>query len=411
MGQTKPGASSPSLKARIKGHRRLFALLQRVKHAPYPLLSGWMALCHRLWGVDGRKVVFSSYDGALYNDNPRAVAEALHAACPEARLMFRLNRRGMEMPGIPDYIEKLPRFTPRTLRELATARVIVTNAAMKIWMRKCPDQLYVQTWHGDRGFKRVQLDEDPNRRFYRREAERIDVAVSGSDFGTRVFKSGFAAKKEIIECGCPRNDLLVKNPPDVAARTRAALGIPEGVKVLLYAPTFRTASSGSVQDAGLSLQKARQTLESATGERWLCVTRGHVDSRGIRSDATMDASDWPEATELLLIADLVITDYSSIGGDFMLLGRPVVFYMPDLGDYNRERGLYFDPDRSPLIVAHNEAELTDILSRPIDGPANCKAVLDFFGCRETGRAAQAVAERVKRELRVESEEWRVERRK
>ena len=407
MAQTK---STPSLKARVKGHKRLFALIQHAKHAPYPILTGWMALCHRLFGVDGNKVVFSSYDGALYNDNPRAVAEALHAACPQAKLVFRLNRRGMAMDA-PDYIEKIPRFTARTLMELATARVIVTNATMKIWMKKFPDQLYVQTWHGDRGFKRVQLDADPNRRFFRKEAARIDVAVSGSRFATGVFKSAFAVKKEILECGCPRNDLLVKNPPEVASHVRAALGIPEGVKVVMYAPTFRVGSSGSVQDAHLSLEKVRSTLERTTGEKWLCITRGHVDSRGVRSDAAMDVSDWPETAELLLMTDLVITDYSSIGGDFMLLDRPVIFYQPDIGDYNAERGLYFDPDQSPLIVAHSEKELLEILSAPIDGPGNCKKVLDFFGCCETGRAAQAVAERVKRELRVESEEWRVERRK
>ena len=398
------GRAKPSLKARVKGHPRLFKLLQRLKHLPYPLLSGWMSLCHRLYGVDGNKVVFSSYDGALYNDNPRAVAEALHAACPEARLLFRLNGKGMRMPGIPDYIEKLPRFTPRTLREMATARVIVTNAAMKIWMRKFPDQLYVQTWHGDRGFKRVQLDDDPKSKFYRREAERIDVAVSGSDFGTRVFRSAFAAKGEILECGCPRNDVLLQNPPEVARRVRERLGVPEGARVLMYAPTFRTAASGSVQDAGLSLEKARAALERATGESWVCVTRGHIDSRGILSDARVDVSEWPEASELLLATDLLITDYSSIGGDFMLLDRPVVFYMPDLGDYNAERGLNFDPDASPLIVVHTESELLDILAKPIDGPANCKAVLDFFGCRETGQAARTVAARIARELKVSSEE-------
>ena len=108
----------------------------------------------------------------------------------------------------------------------------------------------------------------------------------------------------------------------------------------------------------------------------------------------MDVSVWPEPTELLLITDLLITDYSSIGGDFMLLNRPVVFFQPDRADYDAERGLYFDPDHSPLIVAHDETELLARLSRPIDAPGNCKAVLDFFGTHETGRAAEAVAERI-----------------
>ena len=99
-----------------------------------------------------------------------------------------------------------------------------------------------------------------------------------------------------------------------------------------------------------------------------------------------------------MACDMVITDYSSIGGDYMLLNRPVVYYQPDVGDYNAERGMYFDPDRSPMIVAHTEEALLEILSKPIDGPGNCKAVLDFYGANETGRASQIVAERIGKEI-------------
>ena len=121
---------------------------------------------------------------------------------------------------------------------------------------------------------------------------------------------------------------------------------------------------------------------------------GEVEIEARFRDRFFSMNAYPNINELFYITDLLITDYSSIGGDFMLLGRPVVYYQPDTGDYNAERGMYFDPDQSPLIVAHSEAELLDILSRPIDGPGNCRAVLDFFGANETGRAAEIVAERI-----------------
>ena len=392
------GAAKPSLKARIKGNRALFTVLNALKHVPDPLYGGWMRLCHRRYGVDGGKVFFSSYDGLLYNDNPRAVAEALHEIAPGAKILFRLSAKGMAAPEIPDYVVKIPRNGLAMMREIATSKVIVTNAGMKRWMKKFPDQYYIQTWHGDRGFKKVRLDLEPNNPNFLNESKRIDLAVSGSRFGSDVYRSGFAVKGEILEVGYPRNDLLIANPPEVAQRVRRALGIPGDVRVLMYAPTFRTNTSGSVQNATLSLERVRETLETATGERWICITRGHIDSRGIRSDAQMDVSAWPEATELLLIADLLITDYSSIGGDFMLLNRPVIYFQPDAGDYSAERGMYFDPDQSPLIVAHTEEALLDMLSRPIDGPGNCKAVLDFFGANETGRASRAVAEKIAEKL-------------
>ena len=82
----------------------------------------------------------------------------------------------------------------------------------------------------------------------------------------------------------------------------------------------------------------------------------------------------------------------------MLLGRPVVYYQPDAGDYHRERDFYFDVEKSPLIVAHDEAELMDILARPIDGAANSRACLEFFGASETGHAARDVAEWIAKQL-------------
>ncbi len=391
-----------SIIAVIKKNPLLYRAADLARRSPWPLLRAIQRACHGLFGVDGRAVYFSSFGGSLYNDNPRAVAEALHEIAPDARIIFRLNRRGMAQGDIPDYVVRVPRRSLRGLRAMATSKVLVKNQQMQGWMLKFPDQFYVQLWHGERGFKRIRLDwPNPNPRFfrlYRREAKQLDLMVSGSDYATRNIHTAFDFHGEILECGCPRNDLLLKDPTGVAERVRSALGVPEGAKVLLYAPTFRFANAGGRQVAPLSLEKARACLEGATGGKWVCVTRSHELTRGMASDAALDASDWIEPGELLLATDLLITDYSSIAGDFMLLNRPAVFYQPDIDAYRGERGLYFDPDQSPLITAHTEAELLDILSRPIDGPANCQAVLDFLGAHETGRAAEAVAQRIAQEL-------------
>ena len=393
-----PKAARQSLKGLLKRNKVTYAVASALKKLPYPLLSGYMRLCHWRYGVEGNKVFFSSYDGTLYNDNPRAVAEALHALRPDAKLVFRLNARGRRM-ALPDWVTVVPQLSRETLREMATSRAIVTNVGMKIWMVKFDDQFYVQTWHGDRGFKKIYLDVNPDRLYYKKEGPRIDLAVSGSEFGSDVYRTGMGARKEILACGCPRNDILLRNPPEMAARVRASLGIPQDARVLMYAPTFRSADTGGRQAAGLSLERVKRVLEQTTGESWVCVTRSHEVARGIASDAAMDVSEWPEPSELLLIADMLITDYSSIGGDFMLLNRPVIYFQPDRRGYERERnGLYFDPEQSPLVVAHDEAELLDIISHPFDATANCRAVLDFFRCRETGRAAEIVAERVARAL-------------
>ena len=392
-----------SVKSLLKRNRLVYRAALVARRLPYPLLTGLCALCRRVWGIEKGAVCFSSFEGMLYNDNPRAVAEALHALRPDARLKFILNRRGMAQPDIPEFIERVPRASLRALKVLSTSEVLVRNAKMRPWMRKFPGQFYVQTWHGDRGFKRVLLDRPdigPENREFAREGTAIDLAVSGSAFGSRVYRSSMAYHGEILERGCPRNDLLVNHPAGLAARMRAALGIPEGTRALLYAPTFRNADTGRSQAAPLRLERVRETLEGATGERWVCLTRSHELVSGIRSDAWRDVSDWPETNEVLLAVDLLITDYSSIGGDFMLLERPVIYYQPDIGDYDGERGLYFDPDQSPLLTAHTEEALLALLSRPIDAPGNCRAVLEYFGANETGSAAAATARRIRERLGV-----------
>ena len=380
-----------SIKALLKKNKAVFRAAQAARTLPYPLLRGLCGLFRRACGIDRRTVYFSSFGGMLCNDNPRAVAEALHRLRPDLRFVFCLSGAGMRDRTLPDWIEAVPRRSLRALKALSTARVLVLNAAMQPWMRRFPGQRYVQTWHGDRGFKRIRLDVHPGRASYLREGAWIDLAVSGSAFGSRVFHSAMAVQGEILEEGCPRNDLLVARPPEVAARMRAALGIPDGARVLLYAPTFRNSSSGGAQDATFRLDAAREALERSTGERWVCLTRSHELARGIRAGGAKDVSGVADVSALLLAVDLLITDYSSIGGDFMLLDRPVIYFQPDRGSYDTERGLYFDPDESPLRVAHSEDELLALLSAPIDAAANCRACLAYFGARETGHASEAVA--------------------
>lgn len=372
-----------SIRDQLRGVRFVYPLLSAGRRIGGRLLMRLFRAAH---GIDANTVLFSSYVGRGYSDNPRRVSEALHALRPQTRIVWQL-LPGVAPEELPDYIEVVPARTLKALRAFSTARCFVDNFNRPHYMLKFPGQLYVQTWHGDRGFKKILFDMNTGEPFP--DGAQMDLAVSGSDFGSRVYRSAFGYAGEILEAGCPRNDLLLNPPKGLSERVKKALGVPEGARVLLYAPTFRDATAGKPQAAALDLEKARLALERATGARWFCLSRGHDLNRGVSSNAQADASDWPEVGELLLATDLLITDYSSIGGDFMLLGRPAIYFQPDRADYDRE--LYFDPDESPLIVAHAEAELMDILSGPIDAEANCRAVLDFFGAKESGHAAEAVA--------------------
>jgi CDP-glycerol glycerophosphotransferase len=107
----------------------------------------------------------------------------------------------------------------------------------------------------------------------------------------------------------------------------------------------------------------------------------------------MDVTAWPEMAELLLVTDMLVTDYSSCGGDFALLRRPLFLYHADVEDYLRQsRSFYFDVEKSPFLVAHSQEELEGLIDAtgPEEARENCEALDRFFGTTETGHASEAV---------------------
>lgn len=349
----------------------------------------WMRAMHRMRGVDKRRVFFSSFKGKSYSDSPRFISEALHALRPDLEIVWQLAPE----QDAPDYVRTVRPHTLAALTELATAGCIVDNFNRPIYLLKFPDQLYVQTWHGDRGFKKVLYDL-PNPIAYP-DGGQMDLAVAGSDFGERLYRTAFRYSGEVLKAGMPRNDRLIHPNPDETAAIRRRLGIAPGVRVMLYAPTFRDATSGKAQAAGFNLAQALEILRGHTGCDWLCLTRAHDMNRGIDAQGAdiRDVTGYPEMSDLLLAADLLVTDYSSSAGDFPLLGRPVILYQPDLDAFTRsDRNMYFDLRQSPFLRAESQDALFSLLADFDRLPDRSRDILAFYGAREGGASAGAVAQ-------------------
>ena len=137
-------------------------------------------------------------------------------------------------------------------------------------------------------------------------------------------------------------------------------------------------------------------MEAATGARWRCLTRAHSQNArvtGAQDARVKDVTDWPETADLLLCTDLLITDYSSTAGDYVLLDRPVILYQPDLDAFmGSDRQMYFDLRSCPYPRAETQARLMELLE-DIDAliPA-CAEVRQFYGVTETGHSARDVAQ-------------------
>jgi CDP-glycerol glycerophosphotransferase len=233
-------------------------------------------------------------------------------------------------------------------------------------------QTVVQTWHGV-GLKRIGLDIErvrfANKSYLdniRIEADNTDFVVSPNPFTSPILRRAFAVKGELLETGAPRNDIFYA--PDIEqrrARVRQRLGLgTTGSRIILYAPTWRD----HVHHRGryrLDLHVDLVWLASELGDGYAVLFRKHsniVDNLPPQmSRAVLDVSDYPDIQELLLVADVLITDYSTLMFDFANTGRPMIFYTYDLEHYRETlRGFYIDFENEvPGPLVWSEAEVID----------------------------------------------------
>jgi CDP-glycerol glycerophosphotransferase len=160
-------------------------------------------------------------------------------------------------------------------------------------------------------------------------------------------------------------------PADRAADVRRRLGLPAGQRVAMYVPTWRDNqhdASGSYRlDFQLDIEAAARRLAAD----YVLLIRGHhLMAAGIPAQTwpgfALDVTGYPDIADLLLVTDVLITDYSSVMFDFASTGRPMLFFTYDLAQYRDElRGFYFDFEAGapgPLLASSDEviAALSDL---------------------------------------------------
>ena len=355
----------------------------------------------RVNGIDPNKVVFCCLRGRLYGDSPRMISERLHQRRPETKIVWLFNDTTLKRTRgkLPDYITPVRFRAHRAFKEQATARVWVDNYTKPNSLRPVRGkQSYIQTWHGDRAIKTIGYDTSVSRAF--RVEELCDRVVTGSKFGENMFRTAFRYKGEYIAAGCPRNDILVRNDPEEIRSVRAKLGFDEGTKLVLYAPTYRENSEVVPKRAQMDLERTLRCLEETTGQPWKCLFRAHYHSTSIDlepvKDRIVDVTGYEEMSELLLAADMVLTDYSSCALDFILRDLPALFFIADWDEYVSTRKVYFDIRKTPMMTAADQDALEALIRglTPEKVRKNCAEIRDYFGYYESGHATDAVCDRI-----------------
>jgi CDP-glycerol glycerophosphotransferase len=319
-------------------------------------------------------VLFVSWKGKQCTDNPRAIAEELRRRGDDREHIWVVTDYSADVPPGSSVVLS---GTEEYFEALARCRYIVSNDDMQPEFRKRDGQVYLQTWHGT-PLKKIGFDIGKPQfasgtAYFDHLAQDVakwDLLLSQNPFSTPILRRAFRFGGEVCEYGYPRNDALSRGR-EGAAQLRERLSIPGGKRVLLYAPTWRDnqfyASGRYRFDLRLDLDRAARAL----GADHVLLIRGHHhlanDVRaGSQPGFARNVTAYPDITDLFTIADVVITDYSSVMFDFAVTGRPMLFFTYDLAAYrDKLRGFYFDFEAEapgPLLATSEEvlAALADV---------------------------------------------------
>jgi CDP-glycerol glycerophosphotransferase len=351
-------------------------------------------------------VLYDCFGGREYSDNPRGIHEELvRRDAPFEHLW--VVRDGLCVP--PGTAVAVRELSKDYYEAYATARYVVSNDHWPRSVARRPEQTWLQTWHGA-PLKRIGHDlagRPKARREYRevlrQASENWQYVVSPGAFATPILHRAFLPNARVIETGLPRTDVLFR--PDrerLAEEVKLRLGLPSDKRVVLYAPTYRDhlgARDGYRFGPLLDLA----VLRSALGEDDVLLFRKHrsmVGALPVKAAGFFDVSAFPDATELLLAVDVLVTDYSSAIFDFASTNRPMIFFTPDLETYRDTiRGFSIDFEAAaPGPLLRTTDDVVDAL-RDLDAVGASfseryeRFVATYCGLAD-GRAADRVVERV-----------------
>ena len=267
-----------------------------------------------------------------------------------------------------------------------------------------PETKVVQVWHSAGVFKKFGLHacKDPKEReIIRRANQNLTHIIADSHRYTDIIAEAFGVKLDIVlPIGSPRTDFLF-NQDSIRSATQSFLSKFNDIKhkkKILYAPTFREYEEYELIKLRLELEYLQKNL----GQDYVILIRLHPKKKSqLKLDDKLknyviDVSNYENLEHLLAGVDILVTDYSSIFLEFIVLMKPIIFYPYDLEEYeSKDRGFYFEYQKwVPGKVVNNISDLVKaILFAEIDKERYEAFVNQLFDHRD-GQASKRFVARV-----------------
>lgn len=319
--------------------------------------------------IKNNYVVFESFMGRNYSGQPKYIYEYMQEHFGnQYTYIWSVDKRGLKIPGEH---KKVKRSGLRYFYYMNRSKYWILNMKQPLSIPKREETVLLETWHGT-PLKRLAFDlndvvggvSNYKDKFYRQK-EAWDYLLSDNPFSTEKFQSCFMYPKEkILEYGYPANDpLYAPDRDERAKKIKEKLGIPTEKKVIMYAPTWRDDNYYEIGQFKFDLDLDVNRLEKEFGDEYVIVLRLHylvVEALDMSkySDFVVNGSSYDDVTDLYLITDILITDYSSVFFDFANLKRPVLYYTYDLERYRDVlHGFYLSMEEElpgPMLLTNDE---------------------------------------------------------
>ncbi len=358
-------------------------------------------------------VLIESFFGKSYSDSPKYLYEYMQKTRGDKyRYIWVLNQKSENLAKSGKHT-RVKRNSLRYVYFAARCGYRIFNVRQPAWNKKRAGVIFLETWHGT-PLKKLVFDlddiqaasQDHKIVFYDQSRE-WNYMVSANRFSTDVFERAFMLNREkILEYGYPRNDVLyAENTAEIAAEVKRELGIPEGKRVILYAPTWRDNQFYGKGRYKFELAMDLGLMQKELSGDSVILLRTHYHIADILDLSEYEGfvyngSQYEDVSRLYLASDICITDYSSVFFDYANLKRPILFFVYDLDAYADEiRGIYLDMEKElPGPLLHTNEELLGALKNMDDITEQYKERYEEFYERfcnvDDGHASERIIEKV-----------------
>ena len=319
-----------------------------------------------------KRIVFATYRNDTMNGNFKYIYYEIKSRDLDYECVFLYEKFNRGIKGIIKYFGHMMKAT----YYMATSEYfLIDDFYFPVYtvnkLRKNTE--VVQVWHACGAFKKFGfsiLDKsfgaDNNYvKYIPIHTNYSHVLVSSKEVAKYYAEAFNMSEDNIDPIGIPRTDIFFNESMKKKARDNVYSKYPslKGKNIVLYAPTFR---GNSQSDAKMDISFDVEKVVNELPEDYVLALKMHPfvkDSINIKNDRIIDLSDYPAINDILIMTDLLITDYSSIVFEYSLLERPMIFYADDLDSYEHERDFYYPYESFvPGPIVKNTEELIDVLN-------------------------------------------------